>query len=127
LTRVDAQTPADAPDCAVEAQRLPPLSQASVRQGRLEPGHTACFALRLRKGEFVRASLQVDKGYVQSARHESTWVGGTFLARPVYSVTRRALWSDVLDALLFIRIQEPNRRVPEARQGTDSSQSAGMC
>jgi hypothetical protein len=34
LTRVDAQTPADAPDCAVEAQRLPPLSQASVRLGR---------------------------------------------------------------------------------------------
>jgi hypothetical protein len=43
LTRVEAQTPGDAPDCADEAQRLPPMSQASVRQGRLEPGHTTCF------------------------------------------------------------------------------------
>jgi erythromycin esterase-like protein len=51
---------------------------------------------------------------LRAARSESTWLGGRFLARPIYAVSRRAPWSDVLDALLFIRTQEPNSRVPDA-------------
>lgn len=48
----------------------------------------------------------------RSARH---WLGGAFLARPVDSVTELAPWNEVLDALFFIRTQEPTRRVVEAR------------
>jgi erythromycin esterase len=43
------------------------------------------------------------------------WFSGAFLARPVYHRTERAPWSEVLDALVFIRTQEPSRAVQGAR------------
>jgi len=52
---------------------------------------------------------------LRSARARRQWLGGTFAARPVYSATERAPWSELLDALLFIRTQEPSRKVRDVR------------
>lgn len=52
---------------------------------------------------------------LRKARAEQQWLGGAFLARPVYSITEQAPWSEVLDALLFIHTQEPSRRVAGVR------------
>jgi erythromycin esterase len=53
---------------------------------------------------------------LRTARVAGSWLGGAFLARPVSSATERAPWSEVMDAVFFIRTQEPNRRVAEVRR-----------
>lgn len=52
---------------------------------------------------------------LRSARAEGQWPVGVFPARPVYSLTERAPWSELLDALLFIHTQEPSRKVAGVR------------
>ena len=45
---------------------------------------------------------------LRAARKSGSWLGGSFLARPMlYSWTSR--WSDSMDAIFFIRTQEPSR------------------
>ncbi|MBI3669178.1 MAG: erythromycin esterase family protein [Acidobacteria bacterium] len=51
---------------------------------------------------------------LRRAREAGQWLGGTFAARPLFQ-TYRAPWSEVLDALFFIRTQEPSRRVAGVR------------
>ena len=55
-------------------------------------------------------------GFVNLRRaHEAgQWLGGTFAARPLFQ-TYDAPWSEVLDALFFIRTQEPSRKVGGVR------------
>jgi erythromycin esterase len=47
---------------------------------------------------------------LRAARAEGQWLGGAFLARPVFDSSDHAPWSEILDALLFIRTGEPSRR-----------------
>jgi erythromycin esterase len=47
------------------------------------------------------------------ARHQ--WLGGSFVASLLYLMPQQATWSDVLDAVFFIRTQEPSRRVGGVR------------
>ncbi|MEE9230065.1 MAG: erythromycin esterase family protein [Acidobacteriota bacterium] len=47
------------------------------------------------------------------ARHQ--WLGGSFVASLLYLRPQQATWSDVLDAVFFIRTQEPSRRVGGVR------------
>ena len=49
---------------------------------------------------------------LRRTRSSREWLGGSFLARPILHTTERAPWSEVLDALFFIRVQQPSRRVP---------------
>ena len=48
---------------------------------------------------------------LRSARRRGDWPGGRFAARPLYLIAEEAEWSAALDALLFIRTQEPRTRV----------------
>jgi erythromycin esterase len=48
---------------------------------------------------------------LREAARQGTWPGGTFLARPNGHHTEQRRWSDVLDALFFVREQEPRRQV----------------
>jgi erythromycin esterase len=48
---------------------------------------------------------------LRAARTEGQWLGGAFLARPIDDFTDRAPWSEVLDALFFIRTGEPSQKV----------------
>jgi len=52
---------------------------------------------------------------LRRARSTGEWLGGSFLARPILHTTERAPWSVILDALFFIRTQEPSRRVAGVR------------
>jgi len=61
-------------------------------------------------------SLMVEAGYdigfvdLRAARSRADWLGGRFVASPLYVVPAEAEWSSALDALLFIRTQEPRTR-----------------
>ena len=44
---------------------------------------------------------------LRGARQRNEWLGGRFLANALYLVPEEAEWSRALDALLFIRTQEP--------------------
>jgi erythromycin esterase len=46
---------------------------------------------------------------LRAAAREGSWLGGPFLARPNDHRTAEARWSALLDALLFIRVQERSR------------------
>jgi erythromycin esterase len=48
---------------------------------------------------------------LRSAQRRGDWPGGRFAARPLYLITEEADWSAALDALLFIRDQQPRTRV----------------
>ncbi len=48
---------------------------------------------------------------LREARKSGGWLGGSFLARPIFFASEPAPWSEVLDALFFIHTQEPSRRV----------------
>jgi len=50
---------------------------------------------------------------LRAARRAGSWLGGPFLARPILATAEVARWSEVLDALLFVRTQEPVFGVPE--------------
>lgn len=52
---------------------------------------------------------------LRSARAEGQWLGGSFVARPIYFRPERAPWSDVLDALIFVHTQEPSQRVSQMK------------
>ncbi|MCA1563591.1 MAG: erythromycin esterase family protein [Acidobacteria bacterium] len=47
---------------------------------------------------------------LRAARARDEWLGGPFVANALYLVPEDAEWSKALDALLFIRTQEPRRR-----------------
>jgi erythromycin esterase len=47
---------------------------------------------------------------LRTAAREQSWTGGAFLARPINSRTREAVWSSVADALFFVRQEERSRR-----------------
>ncbi|HUE84745.1 MAG TPA: erythromycin esterase family protein [Vicinamibacterales bacterium] len=46
---------------------------------------------------------------LRAARARGDWLGGSFLASALYLMPEHARWSDALDALFFIRTQEPRR------------------
>jgi len=50
---------------------------------------------------------------LRSAAEEGSWLGATFIARPLGHIAQRARWSESLDALFFIREQQPSRRNQE--------------
>lgn len=52
---------------------------------------------------------------LREARARDEWLGGAFLARPLYLMPEQAVWSEVVDALFFIRTQEPRRKVAGLR------------
>ncbi|HYN83317.1 MAG TPA: erythromycin esterase family protein [Gemmatimonadaceae bacterium] len=52
---------------------------------------------------------------LREARGRQQWPGGAFLARPLFHISEHAPWSEVLDALFFIRTQEASRRVARVR------------
>ena len=52
---------------------------------------------------------------LRRARAAGAWPGGTFTANALYLMPETAVWSGALDALLFIRTQEPRRRSREPR------------
>jgi hypothetical protein len=47
---------------------------------------------------------------LRTARARGDWLGGRFVASALYLVPEEAEWSKALDALFFIRTQEPRRR-----------------
>jgi|GEM_PF-1504143 len=67
--------------------------------------------------EQLMEATGIDHAFVdlREAVREGTWLGGTFPARPNFHHTEERRWSDVLDALFFVREQEPRRQVePDA-------------
>lgn len=48
---------------------------------------------------------------LRAARQRAEWIGGRFVASALYLMPEEAEWSRALDALLFIRTQEPRRAV----------------
>ena len=62
--------------------------------------------------EMLMDAAGYEIGFVnlRSARASGDWPGGRFVARALYLVPEEAEWSRALDALLFIRTQEPRRR-----------------
>jgi erythromycin esterase len=50
---------------------------------------------------------------LRRAVREGSWAGGPFPARPTGHLTEQRVWSDVLDALFFIRVQERRRMVDD--------------
>jgi erythromycin esterase-like protein len=62
--------------------------------------------------ETLMAAAGHDIAFVdlRAARQRNDWLGGRFVANALYLVPEEAEWSRALDALLFIRTQEPRRR-----------------
>ena len=52
---------------------------------------------------------------LREAARARSWLGGSFLARPLLHITERAPWSRVLDAIFFVRNQEPSRTLSNVR------------
>lgn len=52
---------------------------------------------------------------LRSACRAGNWLGGSFIARPMYFRPERAPWCNVLDALVFVHTQEPSKRVSQAK------------
>jgi hypothetical protein len=50
---------------------------------------------------------------LRRAVREGSWAGGPFPPRPTGHLTEQRVWSDVLDALFFIRVQERRRMVDD--------------
>jgi len=48
---------------------------------------------------------------LRRARAEGNWAGQEFLARPIVYSTTRAVWSELFDALLFVREHQPRSPV----------------
>lgn len=65
--------------------------------------------------EELMAAAGFDYGFLDLSRPaaEESWAGGEFLARPMAHTTYPAVWSDVLDALVFVREQEPRQEVEQ--------------
>lgn len=63
--------------------------------------------------EELMAAAGFDYGLVnlRRAAAEGSWAAGEFLARPHAHTTIPAVWSDLLDALFFVREQEPSQAV----------------
>lgn len=61
--------------------------------------------------EELMAAAGFDYGLLdfRSAAAEGSWAAGEFLARPIGHTTRLEVWSDLLDALLFVREFEPRQ------------------
>jgi erythromycin esterase len=55
--------------------------------------------------EELMAAAGFDYGFVdlRRARSGRSWIAGEFLARPIFQNTMLAVWSELLDALLFVR------------------------
>lgn len=52
---------------------------------------------------------------LRMAKKAKSWLGGKFIARPLLHAAESAEWSKVLDALFFIKEQEPSRKISGAR------------
>ena len=52
--------------CAANLELLPRLDPLTVQTGRLDTGKVKCFAIFARKGELVRASLDIGAGYART-------------------------------------------------------------
>lgn len=61
--------------------------------------------------EELMAAAGFDYGLLdlRRAAAEGSWAAGEFLARPIGHTTRLEVWSDLLDALLFVREHEPRQ------------------
>jgi erythromycin esterase len=67
--------------------------------------------LPLPEFEELMAAARFDYGLLDFRRAtvEGSWAGGEFLARPIAHTSGAAVWSDLLDALLFVRKYEPRQ------------------
>jgi erythromycin esterase len=67
--------------------------------------------LPLPQFEELMAAAGFDYGLLdlRRAAAEGSWAGGEFLARPIGHISGAALWSDMLDGLLFVREFEPRQ------------------
>ena len=65
--------------------------------------------------EELMAAAGFDYGLLdlRRAAAERSWAAGEFLARPIGHTTRLEVWSDLLDALLFVREHEPRQNVEQ--------------
>ena len=70
--------------------------------------------------EELIAAAGLDYGLLdlRRAAAKGSWAGGEFLARPIGHTTYPRVWSDALDALLFVREQEP-RQEEQLATGAD--------
>ena len=57
---------------------------------------------------------------LRRARAEGTWPGGEFLARPLIQVSGAAVWSDLLDALFFVREFVPRQNLEPPNTALDA-------
>jgi ketosteroid isomerase-like protein len=69
--------------------------------------------LPLPQFEELMVASGFDYGFLDLRRagDEGAWPGSEFLARPLAQVSGAAVWSDLLDALLFVREHEPRQNV----------------
>lgn len=67
--------------------------------------------------EELMEAAGLDLAYLnlRKARASGQWLGGPFVASLLYLMPEQATWSDTVDAILFIRTQEPSRRVVETK------------
>jgi uncharacterized protein (TIGR02246 family) len=67
--------------------------------------------LPLPKFEELMATAGFDYGLLdlRRAAAEGSWAGSEFLARPIGHTSGAAVWSNLLDALLFVREHEPRQ------------------
>lgn len=65
--------------------------------------------------EELMASAGFEYGLLDLRRWaaKGSWPAGEFSARPIGHVARSAVWNDLLDALFFVREQEPRQEIEE--------------
>lgn len=88
-TPVLAQVPAAGRTCNSSTQGLPSLSMLAIQVGRLAPGESTCFGLRLQQGEFTRISVGAEVGYLRARilgprgnQLQVTWISSFSTAAP---------------------------------------------
>lgn len=71
--------------------------------------------LPLPEFEELMAAAGFDYGLLdlRRAAAEEGWAGGEFLARPIGHISGAAVWSDLMDALLFVREYKPRQNAEQ--------------
>jgi erythromycin esterase len=72
--------------------------------------------------EELMAAAGFDYGLLDlhHAATERSWAAGEFLARPIGHTTRLEVWSDLLDALLFVHEHEPRQNAEQPAADTEA-------
>ena len=84
-----AQMPAAVRTCDSSTTGLPSLSLLAIQAGRLAPGESTCFGMKLQQGEFIRISVGAEVGYLrarilgpQRNQLQVTWISSFSTAAP---------------------------------------------